>query len=99
VIGEETLSKTSIFSLRQSAARFANTISFIFHSSLMGNIGSHVNITSGWQRHQAKRSSNMHLLFKRAQAGRSCATRRMSTVAKIDIRIRTVRLGLPTVTT
>jgi hypothetical protein len=48
VIGEETLSRTSIFSLRQSAARFANTTSFIFQSSLMGNIGSHVNITSGW---------------------------------------------------
>ena len=30
VIGDETLSRTSIFSLRQSAARFATTSSFIF---------------------------------------------------------------------
>jgi hypothetical protein len=62
VIGEETLSSTSIFSLRQSAARFANTISFIFQSLLMGNIGSHVNITSGRQRHQAKNEAlaNVH---------------------------------------
>jgi hypothetical protein len=87
VIGEETLSKTSIFSLRQSAARFANTISFIFHSSLMGNIGSHVNITSGWQRHQAKRSSNMHLLFsepKPADHARRCGLSGSSLAKKTD---------------
>ena len=46
VIGEETLSRTKAFNLRQSAARCANTSSFIL-SSLMGNIGSQVDMTSG----------------------------------------------------
>ena len=69
MIGEETLSRTSIFSLRQSAARFANTISFIFQSSLMGNIGSHVNITSERQRHQARKEAQaISTYFRGAQA-------------------------------
>jgi hypothetical protein len=45
VIGEETLSRTRAFSLRQSAARSATTNSFIW-SSLMGHIGSHFEIFS-----------------------------------------------------
>jgi hypothetical protein len=46
VIGEETLSRTRAFSLCQSAALFANAISFI-SVLLMGHIGSHMDITSG----------------------------------------------------
>ena len=46
VIGELTLSKTRAFSLRQSAALFANAISFI-SVLLLGHIGSHMDLTSG----------------------------------------------------
>src|ERR1017187_6798462 len=53
VIGEETLSRTRVFNLRQSAALFANAISFI-SVLLMGHIGSHMDLTSGWPGHQAK---------------------------------------------
>jgi hypothetical protein len=47
VIGEETLSSTSVFNLRHSAALFANANSFI-SVLLMGHIGSHEDLTSGW---------------------------------------------------
>src|ERR1017187_4130207 len=53
VIGEETLSRTRAFNLRQSAALFATAISFI-SVLLMGHIGSHMDLTSGWPGHQAK---------------------------------------------
>src|ERR1017187_2062517 len=46
VIGEETLSRTRVFNLRQSAALFANAISFIW-VPLLGHIGSHTDLTSG----------------------------------------------------
>src|SRR5208283_3904935 len=46
VIGEETLSSTRAFSLRQFAALSTTAMSFI-SVLLMGNIGSHVDITSG----------------------------------------------------
>jgi hypothetical protein len=37
----------------------------------MGNIGSHVNITSAWHRHQAKNAApaNIRAIFQRIQAG------------------------------
>src|ERR1019366_2476401 len=53
VIGEETLSRTRAFNLRQSAALFANAISFI-SVLLLGHIGSHMDLTSVWPGHQAK---------------------------------------------
>ena len=53
VMGEETLSSTRAFSRRQSAVLFATAISLI-SVLLMGHIGSHVDLTSGWWRHQAK---------------------------------------------
>jgi hypothetical protein len=43
-----------------------NACSFVFQSSLMGNIGSHVNITSGWLGHQAKRSVKRGIVTARS---------------------------------
>jgi hypothetical protein len=41
----------------------------------MGNIGSHVDITSAWHGHQAKNeaSANMHSIFREPNPGRSGA--------------------------
>jgi hypothetical protein len=41
----------------------------------MGNIGSHVNITSAWHGHQAKNEAlaDTHPIFKEPKPGRSCA--------------------------
>jgi hypothetical protein len=51
VIGEETLSSTSVFNPRHSAALFANANSFISFI-LMGHLGSHLDLTSGRRRQQ-----------------------------------------------
>jgi hypothetical protein len=51
------------------SASFANTSSFISSVPLMGNIASHVNITSEWHRHQAKNEApaNMHVSFRASE--------------------------------
>ncbi len=46
VIGEETLSSTSAFNLGHSA-NFSTTIKSFIQDLIMGNIGSHWDITSG----------------------------------------------------
>jgi hypothetical protein len=60
VIGEETLSSTSAFSLRQSAAplpirdRHDQSFAAAVIAPLLGYIGSRMDISSGWWRDQVK---------------------------------------------
>src|ERR1051326_3122998 len=63
VIGEETLSSTSAFNRSHSAAFSTKATSFIF-LLLLGINGSHLNITSACQRHQAKRSLSRQRLWR-----------------------------------
>src|ERR1017187_9015518 len=58
-MGEETLSRTRAFNLRQSAALSAIAISFI-SVLLMGHIGSHVDITSERRGHQGRLGRPSH---------------------------------------
>src|ERR1035437_4140518 len=53
VIGDETLSSTNPFHLRQSVG-CGTTIKSVIYVLLMGDIGSHVDITSRRRGHQAK---------------------------------------------